>query len=101
MKKLSFLIGLLSFSAIGFAQPNVPTNKKINDTLVKESASTNERIQQIEKEIATLRAEQATLKRQLSDTQPVTTNSSKKKKLFVNRAGSKQLVWAEKEQLYY
>jgi len=94
MKKTFLALAICSFSLLSFAQPSADVNEFPNDSTIKEVTSSHDRISKLETEVKELKASNAVIQKQLVDIKnllPV----SKKKKLEVNRVGSKQPVWVE------
>lgn len=93
MKKICFMAGLLFFSAVGFAQQQRSRTIQANDSIVKIETTSSKRTTKPEIEMDTLTTSQKITTKHLWDIQPQLPATEQKKKLVVNRVGSKQLIW--------
>ena len=92
MKKLYILLLTTGLTIMSFAQTGVEFAGAKADTTDRTVLTHNERILQLEKEINTLKASHAELHKQLQEIK-TKMPTAKKKKLVINRVGTKQGVW--------
>ena len=91
MKKIILALVISSCSLLSFASSDV--NKSPKDSIIKETNAPQDRIAKLEAEVKELKAINAEIQKQLAEIKNQL--PAKKKKMEVNRVGSKQPVWVE------